>query len=67
MKFYRSIVLLLHPMCVLTTIALAQRRVVSGIAKDPAGDAFTGVTIQVMDTAAVLVSGSGCNYTITQM
>ncbi|HTH56311.1 MAG TPA: SusC/RagA family TonB-linked outer membrane protein [Cyclobacteriaceae bacterium] len=64
MKFYRSILLSLYFMCLLTTIALAQSRVVSGSVKDPSGAALPGVTIQVKGTASGTVSDGEGKYTV---
>ncbi|MBI1770019.1 MAG: SusC/RagA family TonB-linked outer membrane protein [Bacteroidetes bacterium] len=65
MKFYRSILLSLYFTGWLTTIALAQSRVVTGNVKDPSGSAMPGVTIQVKGTSLGTVSDGDGKYSVT--
>lgn len=65
MKFYRSILLSLYFTCWLTTIALAQNRVVTGNVKDPAGNGMPGVTVQLKGSASGTVSDGDGKYSIS--
>lgn len=65
MKFYRSILLSLYFTCWLTTIALAQNRVVTGTVKDPAGNGMPGVTVQLKGSTSGTVSDGNGKYSIS--
>lgn len=65
MKFYRSILLSLYFTGWLTTIALAQSRVVTGSVKDPAGSAMPGVTVQLKGSTSGTVSDGDGKYSIS--
>src|SRR5258706_6341002 len=65
MKFYRSILLSLYFTGWVTTIALAQSRVVTGNVKDPGGSAMPGVTVQVKGTTTGTVTDGDGKFSVS--
>src|SRR5438477_464616 len=65
MKFYRCFLLAVTLVGLLSTTALAQSRVVSGIVKDSNGTGMPGVSVQVKGTTIGTVTDSDGKYSLS--